>query len=157
MSCSVFLSYSTHDLEKAVRLKQTLEKQPEPRFSVFMAETAVKVGEPLVDRIKDAIHRCDFFVLLWSPNSKESAWVQQEIGHANSLGKTVFPIVLEKDLDLPAFISHLKYLPAYKGEEEVNRWVTTELSETAKEMSTRKFVILLLLVSLLILVLVKME
>jgi hypothetical protein len=54
--------------------------------------------------------------VLWSNNAKNSDWVSQEIGRADTLNKTILPLVLDNDLNLPGFISRLKYIPVYKDE-----------------------------------------
>ena len=72
-------------------------------------------GESLTQEIKNAIGRCDFFILLWSRNAKDSNWVTQEIGIALQLNKLILPLLLEENLELPGFIKDLKYIDVPKN------------------------------------------
>jgi hypothetical protein len=107
----VFVSYSTHDLKNVTELQQSLVGTG---VEVFVAEHSVVPSELLSEKISAAIADCDLFVLLWSAKAKASDWVPQEIGKAHSLQKTILPLVLDEGLDLPGFISGLKYLPIYR-------------------------------------------
>lgn len=107
----VFVSYSTHDLKNVTELQQSLVGTG---IEVFVAEHSVSPSELLTEKISAAIADCDLFVLLWSAKAKASDWVPQEIGKAHSLQKIILPLVLDEGLDLPGFISGLKYLPIYR-------------------------------------------
>lgn len=108
----VFVSYSTHDLQNVEQLQQSLAGSG---VEVFVAEHSISASQSLAETISGAIANCDIFVLLWSANAKASEWVSQEIGKAHSLGKPILPLVLDEGLNLPAFISDLKYLPVFKN------------------------------------------
>lgn len=107
----VFVSYSTHDLKNVTELQQSLVGTG---VEVFVAAHSVVPSELLSEKISAAIADSDLFVLLWSAKAKASDWVPQEIGKAHSLQKTILPLVLDEGLDLPGFISGLKYLPIYR-------------------------------------------
>lgn len=107
----VFVSYSTQDLKNVSELQQSLAGTG---VEVFVAEHAVLPSEHLSEKISSAIAGCDLFVLLWSENAKASEWVSQEIGKAHSLNKQILPLVLTEGLNLPGFISGLKYLPVFR-------------------------------------------
>ncbi len=109
---NVFVSYSTQDLKNVAELKQSLIGTG---VEVFVAEHSVSPSEHLSERISSAISSCDLFVLLWSDNARASEWVSQEIGKAHSLNKQILPLVLTEGLNLPGFISGLKYLAMYKN------------------------------------------
>jgi len=107
----VFVSYSTHDLKNVTELQQSLVGTG---VEVFVAAHSVVPSELLSEKISAAIGNCDLFILLWSAKAKVSDWVPQEIGKAHSLQKTILPLVLDEGLDLPGFISGLKYLAIYR-------------------------------------------
>lgn len=107
----VFVSYSTQDLKNVSELQQSLVGTG---VEVFVAEHAVLPSEHLSEKISSEIAGCDLFVLLWSENAKASEWVSQEIGKAHSLNKQILPLVLTEGLNLPGFISGLKYLPVFR-------------------------------------------
>lgn len=108
----VFVSYSTHDLKNVAELQQSLVGTG---VEVFVAEHSVLPGQHLSEKISSAIAACDLFVLLWSSNAKASEWVPQEIGKAHALNKQILPLVLTEGLNLPGFISDLKYLSMHNG------------------------------------------
>lgn len=130
MSYKVFLSYSTKDLELVQHVRSVLQNSS---VEVFVAEYSIVPGQPLADTIVAAIKNCNLFILLWSNNSKQSEWVPQEIGIASAAQKTILPVILEPDLQLPGFISSLKYLPIYKSPEEAMSWLRTNVFEQAQK------------------------
>ena len=115
MQYKIFVSYSTHDIEHVELLRQQLTGTP---IDVFVAEHSVLPSEDLSQTISTAIAECDLFVVLWSQNANDSGWVSQEIGRAGALNKTILPLVLTEGLELPGFISNLKYIPVLKDSEQ---------------------------------------
>jgi len=122
MSFKIFVSYSTKDLTQVELLKNQLVGTT---IEVFIAEHSIQASQELAPTISKAIMECDLFVVLWSNNAKNSDWVSQEIGRADTLKKTILPLVLDDGLNLPGFISRLKYIPVYKDE-------NTSLSQARK-------------------------
>jgi hypothetical protein len=112
---SVFISYSSHELDIVNHVRTNLVALG---VEVFVAEYSVTIGEKLRCKIEGAIQDCDLFILLWSKNAKTSDWVTDELAMARKAGKFVMPVVLESDLQLPPFISEMKYLKAYRPKEE---------------------------------------
>ena len=109
---NVFVSYSTLDLPDVALLKESLK---DSSVNVFVAEDSIKPSGKLADEISSAIATCDLFVLVWSENAENSEWVPQEIGRAHQLGKKILPIVLTEGLNLPGFITDLKFLDAFSN------------------------------------------
>tara|TARA_R110002073_G_scaffold278790_1_gene442548 strand:+ start:1288 stop:1767 length:480 start_codon:yes stop_codon:yes gene_type:complete len=114
MDFNIFVSYSTHDLEKVELLRAQLEDTP---IKVFIAEHSVTPSQNLRETISIAIEESDLFVVLWSKNAQDSEWVSQEIGQANALKKTILPLVLSEGMSLPGFINDLKYIDVHKNVE----------------------------------------
>jgi hypothetical protein len=54
------------------------------------------------------------FVLLWTGSARSSDWVPQEIGAARMANRLIVPVVLEPNLPVPAFISHVLHLRAHE-------------------------------------------
>lgn len=113
MSYNIFVSYSTYDLEKVSKFVSLLKSNTE--INVFVAENNMKAGALIPKDLISSIKKCHLFVLFWSKQSKNSEWVNQEIGIAKSENKTIIPILLSSKLELPAFIKDLKYLSAYSN------------------------------------------
>jgi hypothetical protein len=110
LTFNVFISYSTHDLSQVEKLQAQLIGSP---IQIFVAEHSVSPSEDLALAINGAIERCDLFVLIWSKNAEASTWVSQEIGKATALRKKILPLVLHEGMNLPGFISNLKYLSVH--------------------------------------------
>ncbi len=130
MAFKVFISYSTKDLPKVNHIKNMLEHSS---IEVFVAEYSLLPGQPLSEKIINAIKSCNLFILLWSSSARDSEWVPQEIGIAKSSVKTILPVVLEPNLSLPGFISNLKYLNVYQNPEKALEWLQTNVFRQAEE------------------------
>lgn len=72
-------------------------------------------------------------MLLWSRHSRVSEWVLQEIGIATHARKTIMPVILEPNLNLPGFIKKLKYLLAYKHPKHALNWLRSNVFERASK------------------------
>ena len=129
MAFNVFISYSSKDLGTVTHIKNMLEN---PHIETFLAEDSVEPGESLVGKIYAAIKRTDLFLLLWSSNSQDSEWVKREIELARSENKTIVPIKLDDDSELPGMLSDTKYLPYHKEPEKVLDWIHSTVFSDAK-------------------------
>jgi len=131
MKYNIFISYSTKDLDVVKKFQSILNDTPD--LNVFVAEDSVKVGERLSATIQNSINNSHLFLLLWSKNSKESDWVSQEIGIAKQADKDILPILLDKDLNAPGFISDLKYVSAHENLEKTVKEVQKEIQKRAEK------------------------
>ncbi|MGX9884488.1 toll/interleukin-1 receptor domain-containing protein [Streptomyces sp. NPDC002276] len=81
----VFLSYSgDRDRRWLPHLQRVIEKQSRPwykppRIRVFLDESGVSIGPQLWAKIESGLARSDWLVVMASPESKASAWVDREI------------------------------------------------------------------------------
>jgi hypothetical protein len=110
MVLSMFVSYAFEDRVIASQVLRSLRNSP---VKAFVAEHDVHIGQPLAIEVLRAIKESDLFLLLWSRNSRASAWVLQETGAAQALQKTILPFILHRSLNLPAFLEGLRYISAY--------------------------------------------
>jgi hypothetical protein len=133
MAYKVFISYATKDLSIVNQFRHMLTHASDGSVEVYIAEYSALPGVVIGEAIKNAIEACDLFILFWSRHSKVSEWVPQEIGIATQAKKTIMPIVLEPNLDLPGFIKELKYLPAYKDPYYAMGWVRGHVYKNARE------------------------
>src|SRR5450755_437980 len=101
MALQVFISYSTKDLPTVEFVKSMLA---DTSVEVYVAEYDLPPGTPIPVALISKIKTCDLFIVLWSANSRESEWVQQEIGIAKGNDKQIIPVVLHSGLHPPAFI-----------------------------------------------------
>ena len=91
----IFLSYASEDSSPAAELMNELAKQP--NLQVFTSDK-MSAGENWRPKIKKALSESDFFLVLLSPTSVQSRWVQFELGVAWGLNKFIIPIVTSHDV-----------------------------------------------------------
>lgn len=103
MRYKAFLSYSSADRNLAVKLQRTLEKFVLPRAlrkirpgirlvrrpvrPIFRDEDELVPGQDLGDRIRDALEKSEFLIVLCSEASAKSRWVEREIIEFTLLGR----------------------------------------------------------------------
>ncbi|NWF68965.1 MAG: SUMF1/EgtB/PvdO family nonheme iron enzyme [Chloroflexi bacterium] len=90
----VFISYSRKNNEYARKLADQLLGLG---FDVWI-DDRIDYGEDWWRAIVRAIKACSAFVVVMSPDSGESRWVQREVTLAYELRKPTFPLLLEGDL-----------------------------------------------------------
>lgn len=135
MALRIFISYSTKDIAYAAPVWRRL--QAAGHVAYFAEETA-KAGAKLSIELQNEIQACDVFVVLWSRNAKDSDWVSQEIGIAQANGKEILPVILEKGLSAPGFISDRKYLPAHQGFEKAIEHLENVVNHHATEKKKKE-------------------
>ncbi len=134
MGYSIFLSYSSKDLNTARFLEQYLIKIN--GVDVFLAESNLIIGE-LSNALMNKIKNCDMFIVLISKNSQDSAYVQQEIGVAKGAAKTIIPLVLDNEARPEAMLQGISYFPIYnesKRNEQLSR-IYGHITKKAQERS----------------------
>ncbi len=96
---SVFISYAREDQRAAREVASGLKREG---FSVFLDEQRLRAGR-FGAQLERAIGRCDVFVLLISPFSVASTYVNRELHvAADDYERPVLPVVLE-ETDLGPF------------------------------------------------------
>ena len=88
---SIFISYSRQDQAYVQKLISTFE---EKGLSVWLDER-IDYGTAWQKVIEDHLRACQVFVLVMTPRSLESHWVQCELSLALELKKPIFPLLLE--------------------------------------------------------------
>ena len=91
----VFLSYSSLDWRFANNIAELLRRHG---IAVWHSHRSILGGQPWLDQIGDALRRCDWFVILLSPNSVKSVWVARELTFAllqKRYNNTIVPVVFE--------------------------------------------------------------
>ena len=90
----VFLSHSSQDRRFADRLAAEIRRHGVP---VWYSQTNILGAQQWHDEIGAALKRCDWFLLVLSPNSAESIWVKRELLFAlqqNHFEGRILPVVL---------------------------------------------------------------
>ncbi|HXJ93059.1 MAG TPA: toll/interleukin-1 receptor domain-containing protein [Terriglobia bacterium] len=75
----VFLSHSARDRRFADKVATFLRSHGVP---VWYSSTNIVGAQQWHDQIGEALRRCDWFVVVLSPNSVKSRWVRLELGFA---------------------------------------------------------------------------
>lgn len=104
MTISVFLSHSVDDVNILVEIKKEFEDKD---VDLYIAEEDIQPGSVLVNKIKQAIDKCDIFLVLITKKGSRSNWVNSEIGMAIHAKKRIVPM-LEKGVDVPSPIIGLE-------------------------------------------------
>lgn len=107
----VFLSHNSKDKKFVRGLAHQLRKAG---IRVWLDEAEIKVGESLIEKLRQAIDSVDFLIVVLSQASVESAWVQKEVDIAmnqeiKSRKIKVLPI-LKETVPLPGFLEGKLYL-----------------------------------------------
>jgi hypothetical protein len=110
MSVSIFLSHNFRDKPFARRLARDLENQ---RIGFWLDEAEIKVGQSLIEKIREGIDKVDYVAVILSPDSVDSAWVQREVDVAmnqeiSGRRVKVLPIMYRK-CEPPGFLLGKRY------------------------------------------------
>ena len=89
----IFISYSRQDQAYVTLLAQALESHRLPLW----LDDRIDYGTTWPRVIQDQLEQCAVFLLVMSPRSENSHWVQCELSMALELKKPVFPLLLEGD------------------------------------------------------------
>ena len=108
----VFISYSTADSEIASRLHAALEGI---EVSGWLDESDIAAGDAIAAKVKEALQQAGALIVLVSPRSLESKWVQFEVGAAYAMEKPIIPIIVgpkHTELNLPEWLMDFMYIDA---------------------------------------------
>lgn len=111
----IFISYSRQNEDYVRSLKERLIAEG---FDVWM-DDRIHYGEDWWRVIVKAIRECAAFVVVMSPHSEESRWVQREVKVADELRKPAFPLLLNGSLlDFEHFLIYIstQYVDVTTGE-----------------------------------------
>jgi len=102
----VFISYSRKDMDFARRLARSLEKAG---YDVWWDITDLRGGDDWVRTIPTAIAESQYILVVLSPNSIQSEWVQKEYTQALTLRKKIIPILLTPT-NVPFALNTINYV-----------------------------------------------
>jgi hypothetical protein len=91
----LFFSHSSRNLLTANRIAETLRNHGIP---VWYSPTNIMTAQQWHDEIGNALRRCDWFMVLLSPNSVDSIWVRRELQYAlrhNQYDNHILPVLIE--------------------------------------------------------------
>jgi hypothetical protein len=103
----IFLSYPREDLWLAYKIQKILA---EVGIYVYLAELFPEPGATLWEKIKRMIQRSDIVIVLWTKNAQNSAFLNQELGYAESLNKLIIPLA-ERGTTAEGLLAGREYIP----------------------------------------------
>lgn len=89
----IFISYNHQDVEYADKLSNALQNRG---FEVWIDEV-IEYGSEWPLEIQEHLDACEALVLIMTPASYESKWVQNELNRAMRKNKPIFPLLLDGD------------------------------------------------------------
>ncbi len=113
---NIFISYSRKDIDFARKLAEDLEKAG---YDVWWDITDLRGGDDWVRSLPAAIESSQFFIIVLTPNSIKSEWVQKEYTQALNLRKKIVPLMFEF-CNVPFALNTINYVNFLGGEYAVN-------------------------------------
>lgn len=107
---NVFISYSSQDITFARHLKRLLE---EKQLQVWIDESRLTTSKRWWPTIERAIEAAPAVIVIMSPASRRSDWVEREVLYAEKLRKPIFPVLLAGD-EWPR-LANIHYADMRKG------------------------------------------
>jgi hypothetical protein len=106
----IFISYSHQDREYAHQVAEALEDEG---FTPWIDDRIDYGGQwPMI--IQEQLDNCAAFVLIMTPRSYVSPWVQNELARAQTKEKPIFPLLLEGDVWLS--VQTIQYVDVRDGQ-----------------------------------------
>jgi len=100
----IFLSFSDDDYHKVRKIAEDLQSRG---FSVFFEQSGIKSDDERIVSIANGINMAPIFISMISSTSKESIMLRREYLVAESKGKIVIPVLIDK-CKLPDYIRDKK-------------------------------------------------
>jgi hypothetical protein len=91
---SIFISYSHKDQDYVNKLVEAIKKQE----LTWWVDNKIDYGDQWTREIEENLKKCQVFLLVMSPSSKESDWVKRELTFAQQLKKPIFPLLLDGEI-----------------------------------------------------------
>lgn len=117
MAIGVFLSHTHSDKSFVRQLAVDLENHG---INYWLDEAEIKIGESLIQKIREGIDNYDYLLAILSPNSVKSAWVQRELDIATNqeiAGHSVKVLpVMYQPVEMPGFLLGKRYADFTKPE-----------------------------------------
>lgn len=119
MSHDIFISYSSKDKPTADAICHILE---ENKLRCWIAPRNIRAGQNYPEQIMDGLRAAKLVVLVFSKNSQESVFVNNEIDAAFSLNKSILSFKIDETLPankMGFFLKTKHWLDAYPDPESV--------------------------------------
>lgn len=90
----IFISYSTQNSKYAYKLADYLRNAG---FDVWVDNARLRSSDDWWESIVHALRECSAFIVVMTPESRKSKWVQREVTLADNWHKPMFPVLLAGD------------------------------------------------------------
>jgi hypothetical protein len=88
----IFISYSKFNQTYAYQLADELQRRG---FNIWIDKIGIEYGVDWWDAIVAGLRGCGAFLVIMTPESKESKWVKREVFLAEDAEKPMFPVLLD--------------------------------------------------------------
>ena len=112
----IFLSYSRKDLDFVEQLASDLK---ESGLDVWYDLSGLDGGSRWRNSIEKAIRESQYVVIVLSPDSVSSEWVEREYLFASNLGRKIVPVLL-RPCELPLYYLNIHYIDFQDGKYKQN-------------------------------------
>jgi hypothetical protein len=132
----IFISYSAIDSEQARFFAEYFNSLDD--VEAYLSEQRLVPGEIISNVLIEKIKTSDMFIVLWSKNSFNSQYVQQEVGVAKGSHKLIIPILLDetKPTAMLQGIYYLSYYDETKRNAEflrLNRYIQERIEDKKRK------------------------
>ncbi len=135
MTHDVFISYSSIDKVTADAICHTLEKN---NIRCWIAPRDILAGEKYSSVIKMAIESCQVCLLIYSDNSKRSAWCESELNIAFSSNRTIIPFKIDEstlDGEMKLMLNNRHWIDAYQDPDTSFKNLVTSINNLLDRQS----------------------
>jgi len=135
---NVFISHAAADRSTATKLAHELKAQG---FSVSSPTEDIVPGENLALKVGKALESAAAIVVLLSPESAKSQWVQSEISYALTTPKfqgRLIPVMLKPTEEIPWILHDLEVLRGTSNTGALGRKVIERLRGASKGSGVRR-------------------
>ena len=139
MAHDIFISYSTKDKNTADAICHVLEQN---NLKCWIAPRNIASGKNYAQEIMDGLKAAKIVVLVFSKNSQESPFVNNEIDAAFSNNKSIISFKIDETMPenrMEFFLKNKHWLEAYPEPEKVFGTLVTDATRLCKEAPTITF------------------
>ena len=129
----VFISHKKEDEERALTVKNVLDKKGVPSYLDLLDSSVVADGKALTDHIKSNLNSCTDVIVVMTESTKTSWWVPFEIGMSAQKDMPTASF-LEPNVELP---DYLDYWPRLKNICDIETYVDVRKSFENKLLESR--------------------
>lgn len=126
MNTKVFISYASVDKKQAKQIAKTLSGI---HIKYFLDSKHINWGDDITGKIAKDLASSSHVIVLVSPASLKSKWVQYEVGYASALGKRILPFLSHPSLDLPDYLNRYQYKTRIA---EIKKYFETLLTDSTE-------------------------